>query len=198
MLKVVVYVGDQEVARAVAENASDLADVSNYDIRMNERASEQLGVEERGLGGRIEDHLRNQTVWSLVRKIADLWLAGTGAGEESAQAKLLPLIRESIHEPDERIEKASNQNDDWNAVIKQISDDEPYSLGFYADKFESWTADEIEALRCDVVETATEEELLAEIERRRRAGLLPKGTSNDGFSNLVDDLWGKLDTDPDR
>ncbi len=52
--------------------------------------------------------------------------------------------------------------------------------------------------RCDVVETATEEELLAEIERRRRAGLLPKGTSNDGFSDLVDDLWGKLDTDPDR
>ncbi len=68
----------------------------------------------------------------------------------------------------------------------------------YADKFGSWTADEIEALRCDVVETATEEELLAEIERRRRAGLLPKGTSNDGFSDLVDDLWGKLDTDPDR
>ena len=49
-----------------------------------------------------------------------------------------------------------------------------------------------------MVETATEEELMAEVECRRRAGLLPKEASNDGFSNLVDDLWGKLDTDPDR
>ncbi len=198
MLKVVVYVGDQEVARAVAENDSELADVSDYNIRMNERAAEQLGIQEKGLGGRIEDHPRNQTVWSLVRRIADMWLLGTGVDKESAQAKLPPLIRESIREPGERNEKESNQSEDWNAVIKQISDDEPYSLGFYADKFESWTADEIEALRCDVVESATEEELMAEVERRRRAGLLPKEASNDGFSDMVDDLWGKLDTDPDR
>ncbi len=198
MLKVVVYVGDQEVARAVAENDSELADVSDYNIRMNERAAEQLGIQEKGLGGRIEDHPRNQTVWSLVRRIADMWLLGTGVDKESAQAKLPPLIRESIREPGERNEKESNQSEDWNAVIKQISDDEPYSLGFYAGKFESWTADEIEALRCDVVETVTEEELMAEVERRRRAGLLHNEASNDGFSNLVDDLWGKLDTDPDR
>ncbi len=173
MLKVVVYVGDQEVARAIAENASDLADVSDYDIRMSERAAKQLGIKEKGLGGRIKGHPRNLTVWALVRKIADLWLAGTGVGEESVQAELLPMIRKSIRELDERVEKESNQGDDWNAVVKQISDDEPYSLGFYAEKFEPWTADEIEALRCDVVETATEEELMAEIERRRRAGLLP-------------------------
>ena len=198
MLKVVVYVGDQEVARAVAENDSELADVSDYNIRMNERAAEQLGIQEKGLGGQIEGHPRSQTVWALVRKIADLWLAGTGAVEESVEAELLPMIRKSIRELDERVEKESNQSEDWNAVIKQISDDEPYSLGFYADKFESWTADEIEALRCDVVETATEEELMAEVERRRRAGLLPKEASNDGFSDMVDDLWGKLDTDPDR
>lgn len=125
-------------------------------------------------------------------------LPGTGVGEESVQAELLPMIRKSIRELDERVEKESNQSEDWNAVIKQISDDEPYSLGFYADKFEWWTAGEIEALRCDVVETATEEELMAEVERRRRAGLLPKEASNDGFSDLVDDLLGKLDTDPDR
>ncbi len=198
MLKVVVYVGDQEVARAVAENDSELSDVSDYNIRMSERAAEQLGIQEKGLGGRIKGHPRNQRVWRLVRKIADLWLAGTGAGEESAEAELLPMIRKSIRELDERVEKETNQSEDWNAVIKQISDDEPYSLGFYAGKFESWTADEIEALRCDVVETVTEEELVAEVERRRRAGLLHKEASNDGFSNLVDDLWGKLDTDPDR
>ncbi|WP_282121528.1 hypothetical protein [Ruegeria atlantica] len=198
MLKVVVYVGDQEVARAVAENDSELADVSDYNIRMNERAAEQLGIQEKGLGGRIKGHPRNQTAWALVRKIADLWLAGTGAGEESVEAELPPMIRKSVRELDERVEKESNQSEDWNAVIKQISDDEPYSLGFYADKFESWTADEIEALRCDVVETATEEELMAEVECRRRAGLLHKEASNDGFSDLVDDLWGKLDTDPDR
>ncbi len=198
MLKVVVYVGDQEVARAVAENDSELADVSDYNIRMNERAAKQLGIQERGLGGRIKGHPRNLTVWALVRKIADLWLAGIGAGEEGVEAELLPMIRKSIRELDERVEKETNQSEDWNAVIKQISDDEPYSLGFYADKFESWTADEIETLRCDLVETATEEELMAEVERRRRAGLLPKEVSNDGFSDLVDDLWGKLDTDPDR
>nr|WP_170541066.1 hypothetical protein [Ruegeria arenilitoris] len=197
MLKVVVYVGDQEVARAVAENDSELADVSDYNIRMNERAAEQLGIQEKGLGGRIKGHPRNQTAWALVRKIADLWLAGTGAGEEGVEAELPLMIRKSVRELDERVEKESNQSEDWNAVIKQISDDEPYSLGFYADKFESWTADEIGALRCDVVETATEEELMAEVECRRRAGLLPKEASNDGFSDLVDDLWGKLDTDPD-
>ena len=49
-----------------------------------------------------------------------------------------------------------------------------------------------------MVESATEEELMAEVERRRRAGLLHKEASNDGFSDMVDDLWGKLDTDPDR
>jgi hypothetical protein len=188
MLKVVVYVGDQEVARALAENDSELADVSDYNIRMNERAAEQFGIQEKGLGGRIKGHLRTQTVWALVRKIADLWLAGTGAGEESVEAELLPMIRKSVRELDETVEKESNQSEDWNAVIKQISDDEPYSLDFYADKFESWTADEIEALRCDVVETVTEEELMAEVERRQRAGLLPKEASNDGFSDLVDDL----------
>ncbi len=198
MLKVVVHVGENEVARAIAENDSELADVSDYNIRMNERAAKELGIKEKGLGGRIKGHPRNLTVWALVRKIADLWLAGTGAGEESVQAELLPLIRESIREPEERVEKESNQSEDWNAVIKQISDYEPYSLGFYTDKFESWTADEIEALRCDVVETATEEELMAEVERRRRAGLVPNEASNDGFLDLVDGLWGKLDTDPDR
>lgn len=198
MLKVVVYVGDQEVARAVAENDSELADVSDYNIRMNERAAERFGIQEKGLGGWIKGHPRNQTVWRLVRKIADLWLAGTGAGEESVETELLPMIRKSIRELDKRVEKETNQSEYWNAVVKQISDDEPYSLGFYADKFESWTANEIEALRCDVFETATEEELMAEVERRRRAGLLPKEASNDGFSDLVDDLWGKLDTDPDR
>ncbi len=120
MLKVIVYVGDQEVARAVAENASDLADVSAYDIRMNERAAEELGIQEKGLGGRIEGHKRDQTVWALVRNIADMWLLGTGVDKESAKAKLLPVIRKSIRE------------------------------------------------------------------------------KNDGFSDLVDDLWGKLDTDPER
>ncbi|WP_281996013.1 hypothetical protein [Ruegeria faecimaris] len=198
MLKVVVYVGDQEVARALAENDSELADLSDYNIRMNERSAEQFGIQERGLGGRIKGHPRNQTAWALVRKIADLWLAGTGVGEESVQAELLPMIRKPIRELDERVEKEPNQSDDWNAVVKQISDDQPYSMGFYADKFESWTADEIEALRCDVVETATEEELMAEVERRRRAGLMPKEASNDGFSDMVDDLRGKLDTDPVR
>ncbi|KIC46342.1 hypothetical protein RA28_00580 [Ruegeria sp. ANG-S4] len=198
MLKVVVYVGENEVARAIAENDSELADVSDYNIRMNERAAKQLGIKEKGLGGRIKGHPRNLTAWALVRKIANLWLAGTGVGEESVQAELLPMIRKSIRELDERVENEPNQSDDWNAVVKQISDDEPCSLGFYADKFESWTADEIEALRCDVFETATEEELMAEVERRRRAGLMPKEASNDGFSDMVDDLWGKLDTDPDR
>ena len=98
MLKVVVYVGDQEVARAVAENDSELADVSDYNIRMNERAAERFGIQEKGLGGRSKGHARNQTVWRLVRKIADLWLAGTGAGEESVEAELLPMIRREVRD----------------------------------------------------------------------------------------------------
>ncbi|WP_425085417.1 hypothetical protein [Ruegeria profundi] len=95
MLKVVVYVGDQEVARAVAENDSELADLSDHNIRLNERSAEQFGIKEKGLGGRIKGHPRNQSAWALVRKIADLWLTGTGAGEEKVDAELLPMIRKS-------------------------------------------------------------------------------------------------------
>ncbi|WP_170425448.1 hypothetical protein [Ruegeria arenilitoris] len=85
MLKIVVYVNENEVARAHLGNISDLADVSDYEIRMNERKCARLGIEEKATRGEILRHKRKQTVWSLVEKTARFWMEKTGAREPSVE-----------------------------------------------------------------------------------------------------------------
>ncbi|WP_109310477.1 hypothetical protein [Ruegeria sp. AU67] len=82
MLKVVVYVNDIEVARAHAGNVSnDVNELCDYEVRVNERESEQLGIEEKAVRFDISQHNRQQTAWTLVEKIAAMWLEKTGARE---------------------------------------------------------------------------------------------------------------------
>ncbi len=82
MLTVVVFVGDREVAKAVAGNVSDLADVSDYGVLVREREAPHLGIKEQNAEFTIPHHKRNQTVWALVQKIATAWLAKTETREE--------------------------------------------------------------------------------------------------------------------
>lgn len=74
MLKIHVTVGGREVARAVAGNVSELADTSDYDVICKELANEALGIQETEQRGQIVRHVRKQTVWALVQKIAALAL----------------------------------------------------------------------------------------------------------------------------
>lgn len=70
-----VYVGSKDrrklVAKSVAHNVSNLADVSNYVFDSHEFGEERLDIPEIKKSGEIKDHYRNQSVWSLVRKIAE-------------------------------------------------------------------------------------------------------------------------------
>ncbi len=87
MLKIVVYVNEHEVARAHVGNVSDDLDgLCDYEVRVNERAFEPLGIEEKAVRFKILQHDRKQTVWSLVEKIAAMWLEMTGAREPRAKA----------------------------------------------------------------------------------------------------------------
>lgn len=87
MLKVIVYVNDAEIARAHAGNISDdLHGLCDYEVRVNERRSERLGIEEKAVRFDITQHNRQQTVWTLVEKIAAMWLEKTGAREPRTKA----------------------------------------------------------------------------------------------------------------
>ncbi|WP_209508154.1 hypothetical protein [Ruegeria sp. HKCCSP335] len=82
MLKIVVYVNEHEVARAHAGNVSDDLDgPCDYEVCVNERASQHLGIEEKAVRFEISQHDRAQTVWALVEKIAAAWLNETDARE---------------------------------------------------------------------------------------------------------------------
>ncbi|KUJ77806.1 hypothetical protein [Ruegeria profundi] len=87
MLKIVVYVNEREIARAHAGNVSeDIRGLCDYEVRVNERQSEQLGIEEKAVRFEISQHDREQTVWSLVEKIASMWLEETGARQPRTKA----------------------------------------------------------------------------------------------------------------
>ncbi|WP_171235824.1 hypothetical protein [Ruegeria sp. HKCCA6837] len=87
MLKIVVYANEKEIARAHAENVSDdVNGLCDYEVRVSERESDQLGIEEKAVRFEISQHDRKQTVWTLVEKIATMWLEKTGAREPRTQA----------------------------------------------------------------------------------------------------------------
>ncbi|NOE36258.1 hypothetical protein [Ruegeria sp. HKCCD7318] len=82
MLKVIVYANEKEIARAHAGNISDDTNgLCDYEVRVNERKAEQLGIEEKAVRFEISQHDREQTVWALVEKIAAMWLEKTGERE---------------------------------------------------------------------------------------------------------------------
>ncbi|SLN11038.1 hypothetical protein TRL7639_00053 [Falsiruegeria litorea R37] len=72
MLTVVVYVNETPVARALVGNMSDLADVSDYKVRVVEHGAPDLDIPASDVTGWIKDHPRRTSVWHLVRKIAEM------------------------------------------------------------------------------------------------------------------------------
>ncbi len=87
MLKIIVYANEKEIARAHAGNVSDdISGLCDYEVRVSERESEQHGIEEKAVRFEISQHDREQTVWSLVEKIAAMWLEMTGAQEPRTKA----------------------------------------------------------------------------------------------------------------
>ena len=72
MLIITVSVGDRVIAKASAANVSNLADISNYEVRTVERGYELLGIPSSNTQGMISGHERRSSVWSLVEKVAAL------------------------------------------------------------------------------------------------------------------------------
>jgi len=60
----------RELARAELGNISDLAEVSDYQIRANEGPNPLTTASAWQRTGRIENYPRNQSVWELVERAA--------------------------------------------------------------------------------------------------------------------------------
>ena len=69
-----VYVGSRNNKKLVADchayNVSDLAEISDYEFISTEYGAPHLNIPPSEIKGEVNSHKRNQTVWSLVEKIA--------------------------------------------------------------------------------------------------------------------------------
>ncbi len=69
-----VYVGSKDnrikVAESKAYNISNLSDLSDYKFDSIEFGNHNMGIPRSEVHGSIEDHIRNQSVWNIVEKIA--------------------------------------------------------------------------------------------------------------------------------
>lgn len=72
MLRVIVFVNQTPVAKATAGNVSDLAEISDYEVRATEIGALHLNIPAKDVTGRIGGHPRKTSVWHLVQKIAAL------------------------------------------------------------------------------------------------------------------------------
>ena len=77
-LIVEVYVGDHidksnrtMVAKSVAHNISNLAEVSDYIYEGLEFGNLALDIPRKSHRGKIKGHSRNQSVWELVKKMVE-------------------------------------------------------------------------------------------------------------------------------
>ncbi|MDT3687932.1 MAG: hypothetical protein RO009_23155 [Pseudorhodoplanes sp.] len=66
--------GSREIARAEIGNISNLADMSDYAVRVSEGRNSVAGTEAWSCEGKIFAHDRRTSVWSLVAKVAH-WAA---------------------------------------------------------------------------------------------------------------------------
>lgn len=68
MLTIDIRLNGQIIATAGITNVSDLADVSDYQLRWSENGNPELGIARlQGLAA-IKGHRRRQSVWALVAK----------------------------------------------------------------------------------------------------------------------------------
>lgn len=72
MIKVIVFVNETPVAEATARNLSDLADMSDYEVRATEFGAQHLDIPSSEITGQITSHQRRTSVWRLVREIAEV------------------------------------------------------------------------------------------------------------------------------
>lgn len=71
MIRVLVFVIQTPVAEATACNLSDLAELSDYEVRATEGEAQHLDIPACEITGQITGHQRRSSVWRLVGEIAD-------------------------------------------------------------------------------------------------------------------------------
>jgi hypothetical protein len=70
MLRVEVYIGRRLIGEATAENVSDLGLISTYECTGRSPASEVTGAPAQDHAFRVAKHVREQSAWALVAKMA--------------------------------------------------------------------------------------------------------------------------------
>lgn len=80
-----VYVGSRTNRKLVAHthlyNISDLADISDYEFTAEEFGNEKMGIPAALVKDRIKGHVRNQSVYALVKKVAESFLEDDESGK---------------------------------------------------------------------------------------------------------------------
>lgn len=71
MLTVRIEVNGKLIGGATVKNVSQLADISDYEVMTVEKGSDQTGLPDYREDYTLRNHKRRQSVWSLIRKIAD-------------------------------------------------------------------------------------------------------------------------------
>ena len=71
MLIIQVLVNNKPIAAATAVNKSSLADLSDYEVQVVEYGAPALGIEPSHVAAKITGHERKQSVWALIKKIAE-------------------------------------------------------------------------------------------------------------------------------
>lgn len=70
-IKIIVELNGKQIAMASAANISDLADVSDYWVHVTQRPNPSMDIGLLDEAGVVRAHERNQSVWALVRRIAE-------------------------------------------------------------------------------------------------------------------------------
>jgi hypothetical protein len=72
MMTVDVRINGKIISRAMLINQSNLADVSDYDVKVWMEGNKELGIEDYGFEGKVEGHERAAGPWPLIARIVDL------------------------------------------------------------------------------------------------------------------------------
>jgi len=71
------YRKSRTISTMIVGNISQLAEISDYDIRMHEGAVDHLDIPEREEHFELKGHRRKQSVWAIIAKAAQKWLDTT-------------------------------------------------------------------------------------------------------------------------
>lgn len=79
MLTIELKINGHLIASADVANVSDLADVSDYQVHAWTNSREEINIHNGVHAFKIYKHLRKQSPWALVRKVANIVALQEGA-----------------------------------------------------------------------------------------------------------------------